>query len=145
MVIPEVGNFTLNGKIYEQNEIEFLPTKVEEAADQLMIAKWVIRNLAYSYGLDITFAPKITVGKAGSGLHVHMRIMKDGKNQMLADGALSETARKSDCRNDATGSFDYCVRKYESNLLLPFGSSSGSSDKRLLGRPEPFRYWYVSP
>ena len=91
----EVGNFTLNGKIYEQNEIEFLPTKVEEAADQLMIAKWVIRNLAYSYGLDITFAPKITVGKAGSGLHVHMRIMKDGKNQMLADGALSETARKA--------------------------------------------------
>ena len=60
-----------------------------------MIAKWVIRNLAYSYGLDITFAPKITVGKAGSGLHVHMRIMKDGKNQMLADGALSETARKA--------------------------------------------------
>ena len=42
----EVGNFTLNGKIYEQNEIEFLPTKVEDAADQLMIAKWVIRNLA---------------------------------------------------------------------------------------------------
>lgn len=91
----EVGNFTLNGKVYEQNEIEFLPTRVEDAADQLMIAKWVIRNLAYEYGLDITFAPKITAGKAGSGLHVHMRIMKDGKNQMLANGALSETARKA--------------------------------------------------
>ncbi len=91
----EVGNFTLNGKIYEQNEIEFLPTKVEDAADQLMIAKWVIRNLAYEYGLDITFAPKITTGKAGSGLHVHMRIMKDGRNQMLQDGVLSETARKA--------------------------------------------------
>ena len=91
----EVGNFTLNGKIYEQNEIEFLPTKVEAAADQLMIAKWVIRNLAYEYGLDITFAPKITTGKAGSGLHIHMRIMKEGKNQMLHDGILSETARKA--------------------------------------------------
>ena len=91
----EVGNFTLNGKIYEQNEIEFLPTKVEDAADQLMIAKWVIRNLAYEYGLNITFAPKITTGKAGSGLHVHMRIMKDGKNQMLQNGVLSETARKA--------------------------------------------------
>ena len=76
----------MNGKIYEQNEIEFLPTRVEDAADQLMIAKWVIRNLAYEYGLNITFAPKITTGKAGSGLHVHMRIMKDGKNQMLQDG-----------------------------------------------------------
>lgn len=91
----EVGNFTLNGLVYEQNEIEFLPTGAEEAADQLIIAKWIIRNLAHSYGYDITFAPKITVGKAGSGLHVHMRIMQDGKNQMLSDGVLSETARKA--------------------------------------------------
>lgn len=91
----EVGNFTLNGLIYEQNEIEFLPCPAENAADQLMIAKWAIRNLAHEYGYNITFAPKITVGKAGSGLHVHMRIMKDGKNQMLANGTLSETARKA--------------------------------------------------
>ena len=91
----EVGNFTLDGKIYEQNEIEFLPVRAEQAADQLMIAKWIIRNLAYQYGYDITFAPKITAGKAGSGLQIHMRIMKDGKNQMLKDGVLSETARKA--------------------------------------------------
>ena len=87
----EVGNFMLDGKVYEQNEIEFLPVNAENAADQLMIAKWVIRNLAYQYGYDITFAPKITVGKAGSGLHIHMRMMKDGQNQMLKDGALSDT------------------------------------------------------
>ena len=91
----EVGNFTLDGKIYEQNEIEFLPVRADQAADQLMIAKWIIRNLAYQYGFDLTFAPKITAGKAGSGLHIHMRIMKDGKNQMLKDGVLSETARKA--------------------------------------------------
>lgn len=91
----EVGNFTIDGMIYEQNEIEFLPVNAEKAADQLMIAKWIIRNLAYKLGLDITFAPKITTGKAGSGLHVHMRIMKDGKNMMLQDGVLSETARKA--------------------------------------------------
>lgn len=91
----EVGNFTQDGKIYEQNEIEFLPTNAEDAADQLVLAKWIIRNLAYEYGVDITFAPKITVGKAGSGMHVHMQIMKDGKNQMLEKGILSETARKA--------------------------------------------------
>ena len=91
----EVGNFTIDGKIYEQNEIEFLPVNANDAADQLMIAKWIIRNLAFQFGYDITFAPKITTGKAGSGLHVHMRIMKDGKNQMLKDGVLSETARKA--------------------------------------------------
>ncbi len=90
-----VGNFTIDGLIYEQNEIEFLPVRVEDAADQLMIAKWIIRNLAQEYGYDITFAPKITTGKAGSGLHIHMRIMKDGRNVMLDNGVLSETARKA--------------------------------------------------
>ena len=90
----EVGNFTLNGLTYEQNEIEFLPVPVEQAADQLMLAKWVIRNLAYEEGYNVTFAPKITSGKAGSGLHIHMRMTRDGHNQMLIDGALSDDARR---------------------------------------------------
>ena len=90
----EVGNFNLNGLTYEQNEIEFLPVPVEQAADQLMLAKWVIRNLAYEEGYDVTFAPKITTGKAGSGLHIHMRMTKDGRNQMLKDGKLSDDARR---------------------------------------------------
>ncbi len=91
----EVGNFTLDELVYEQNEIEFLPTAALDAADQLMVAKWIIRNLAYKYGYEVTFAPKITAGKAGSGLHIHMRIMKDGKNMMLDGGRLSEVARKA--------------------------------------------------
>lgn len=79
----EVGNFTLDGRNYEQNEIEFLPIDARKAADQLMLAKWVIRNLAFREGLDVTFAPKITAGKAGSGLHIHMKLMREGKNIML--------------------------------------------------------------
>ncbi len=89
----EVGNFHYNGKIYEQNEIEFLPTDVEDAADQLVVAKWIIRSLAYDYNLNVTFAPKITAGKAGSGLHIHMRIMKNQENQMLKNGKLSSVAK----------------------------------------------------
>ncbi len=91
----EVGNFTIQDFVYEQNEIEFLPVNAEEAADQLMIAKWIIRNLANQFGYDVTFAPKITAGKAGSGLHIHMKIVKDGQNQMLNGGVLSSTARKA--------------------------------------------------
>ena len=67
---------------------------MEQAADQLMLAKWVIRNLAYEEGYDVTFAPKITTGKAGSGLHIHMRMTKDGQNQMLSGGVLSDAARR---------------------------------------------------
>ncbi len=91
----EVGNFRFKGLVYEQNEIEFLPVLCTEAADQLLVAKWVIRNLAYREGLNVTFAPKITTGKAGSGLHVHMRLMKDGRNMMVNGGRLSEEARKA--------------------------------------------------
>lgn len=91
----EVGNFVQDGMLYEQNEIEFMPTNLEEAADQLVIAKWILRSLAYKYGVPLTFAPKITVGKAGSGLHIHTKIVKDGRNQMIKDGKLSDTARKA--------------------------------------------------
>lgn len=94
----EVGNFTLDGIVYEQNEIEFMPVDAEDAADQLMLAKWAIRNLALREGFNVTFAPKITTGKAGSGLHVHMRFVdaETGKNMMLDDSRqLSDTARKA--------------------------------------------------
>ena len=91
----EVGNFAQDGKLYEQNEIEFLPCPAEDAANQLTVAKWIIRNLGAQCGLDVTFAPKITVGKAGSGLHIHMRLMKDGQNQMLKDGVISDTAKRA--------------------------------------------------
>lgn len=91
----EVGNFTLGDYEYEQNEIEFTPTTLEDAADQLLIAKWILRNLAREYGVNITFAPKITVGKAGSGLHVHTRLIKDGRNVMVENGKLSDVAKRA--------------------------------------------------
>lgn len=91
----EVGNFSVGDTMYEQNEIEFLPTYLEDAADQLVIAKWLMRALAYQYGITVTFAPKITVGKAGSGMHVHTRISKDGKNMYIGENGLTETAHKA--------------------------------------------------
>ncbi len=91
----EVGNFVIGDKVYEQTEIEFLPTNLEDAADQLLIAKWIIRNLANEYGYDVTFAPKITVGKAGSGMHIHTRLMKDGKNAFVNNGELTDVAYKA--------------------------------------------------
>jgi len=91
----EVGNFSIDGKIFEQNEIEFLPVPACLAADNLMIAKWIIRTLAMKKGFDVTFAPKITEGKAGSGLHIHFKVMKDGRNMMIENGTLSDIAKKA--------------------------------------------------
>jgi glutamine synthetase len=90
----EVGTFIKGEELFEQHEIEFLPVEVEESVEQLLIAKWILRMLGKKYGVEISFAPKITVGKAGSGLHIHMLLEKDGRNIMVEEGKLSDTARK---------------------------------------------------
>lgn len=91
----EVGNFSHGEFEYEQSELEFSPCPLDDAAAQLLIAKWILRNLAYQYGFTITFAPKITVGKAGSGMHVHTKLLKDGKCHMMKEGKLSDAARRA--------------------------------------------------
>lgn len=89
------NNGEIRGKRAEQLEIEYLPTPVEEASDNLTLGRWIIRNVAYRYGCVATFTPKIEEGIAGNGLHVHLQIMKNGKNKMTdAKGRLSETAQR---------------------------------------------------
>jgi len=90
----EVGNILHEEWEMVQQEIEFLPEPIEDAADQLVKAKWVLREVAYKNGLEVSFAPKIIVGHAGSGLHVHSRLMRDGVNVMADRNGLTETARK---------------------------------------------------
>ncbi len=121
----EVGNFTLDNKTYEQNEIEFLVSPVEQAADQLVMAKWIIRNLAFRYGLNITFAPKITAGKAGSGLHFHTRMVKDGNSVMIKDGKLSDDALT------AIAGYMKCA-----SSLTAFGNTNPTSYFRLVPHQE---------
>lgn len=121
----EVGSFTKDGEDYEQHEIEFLPVEIDEAVDQLLIAKWIIRILCYEYGVEVSFAPKITVGKAGSGLHIHMMLEKDGRNMMVEKGQLSPTARKM-----------IAGILYFSRSLTAFGNTIPTSYLRLVPHQE---------
>ena len=121
----EVGNFAVDDNIYEQNEIEFLVTDVEDAANQLIIAKWIIRKLALECGLDVTFAPKITVGKAGSGMHIHTRIVKDGENCMVDKDGLSDVAKT------AIAGYMQCAAS-----LTAFGNMNPTSYFRLVPHQE---------
>jgi glutamine synthetase len=91
----EVGDLPPKGtKVAEQHEIELLPEPIEDMADHITIAKWVIRNIAAQWGVTVTFAPKIEVGHAGSGLHIHLCGERDGKGVMVEKGELSATARQ---------------------------------------------------
>jgi glutamine synthetase len=121
----EVGSFTKDGEDFEQHEIEFLPVEIDEAVDQLVIAKWIIRMLGFEYGVEVSFAPKITVGKAGSGMHVHMMLEKNDKNIMVDNGKLSATARKM-----IAGILDL------SKALTAFGNTIPTSYLRLVPNQE---------
>ncbi|WP_292518363.1 glutamine synthetase family protein [Methanoculleus sp.] len=121
----EVGCFFADDLYYEQHEIEFLPMPVEQAVEQLIIAKWVLRMLGNQYGVEISFAPKITVGKAGSGMHFHMLVEKDGRNLMVEGGRLSPMARKM-----IAGILD------ASDALTAFGNTIPTSYLRLVPHQE---------
>lgn len=85
----------ISEKQAEQLEIEFLPTDVEDAADNLVLARWLIRNVAYRHGCVATFTPKLEEGVAGNGLHVHMEVMRNGKNLMIdSNGAFSKEGKR---------------------------------------------------
>lgn len=121
----EVGCFCNGDTYYEQHEIEFLPMPVEQAVEQLVIAKWILRMLGSRYGVEISFAPKITVGKAGSGMHFHMLVEKDGRNLVVEDGRLSPLARKM-----IAGILD------AADALTAFGNSIPTSYLRLVPHQE---------
>ena len=91
----EVGHITEDSYEMEQHEIEFLPVPVEDAADQLITAVWMLRMIGYKYGVTISLSPKILAGHAGSGLHIHTRLSKGGKNMMVKGSQLSDMAKKA--------------------------------------------------
>ena len=90
----EKGAFVYQGKYYEQQEIEFLPESPQNAVEQLIIAKWILRMLGDKYGVELTFIPKILPNYQGSGLHMHMKVEQNGINLMLEDGKISSLAKK---------------------------------------------------
>ena len=121
----EVGSFSKDGEDFEQHEIEFMPVEIDEAVDQLLISKWIIRILGYNYGVEVSFAPKITVGKAGSGMHIHMMLEKDGVNMMVENGKLSNAAKRM-----IAGILDL------SKSLTAFGNTIPTSYLRLVPHQE---------
>ncbi len=85
----------LNGKFAEQVEIEFSLSDVETAGDNVILAEWIIRNVASRHGMLATFYPKIEPEQAGTGFHIHMALSKDGHNSMCnKNGELTKDARK---------------------------------------------------
>ncbi|MFC3688169.1 glutamine synthetase beta-grasp domain-containing protein [Aquipuribacter hungaricus] len=90
----EVGSILEDDRQLVQHEIELRPVLLEQAADALVLTRWVVREVAASHGLEATFAPLVSDQGAGNGLHVHSRLVRDGVNETVDDDGLSVTGRR---------------------------------------------------
>lgn len=83
------------GRIWEQHEIELGLAPLPDAADALILTRWVLLNLAREQGLACRFDPIVKEGHAGSGLHIHSLPLPvgDGPRGFDADGAVGLAGR----------------------------------------------------
>jgi glutamine synthetase len=77
-----------------QSEIDLMSQGLVESADQVMLARYIIRNVAHRHGKTATFMPKPLHGDNGSGMHVHFTLWKENQPLLAGNGyaGLSDLA-----------------------------------------------------
>lgn len=83
LTLEEMG-FEIEASHHEvapaQHEIDFKYDEALRTADNIMTFKLTVKSIAKRHGLHATFMPKPKYGVNGSGMHINMSLMKDGKN-----------------------------------------------------------------
>jgi len=77
-----------------QTEIDLRFNKMVRSADNMMLYKYIVKNVANQYGKTVTFMPKPLFNDNGSGMHTHQSLWKDSKPLFAGDGyaGLSQMA-----------------------------------------------------
>ncbi|MEH2356829.1 type I glutamate--ammonia ligase [Nostoc sp.] len=128
-----------------QCELGFRFGKLIEAADWLMIYKYVIKNVAKKYGKTVTFMPKPIFGDNGSGMHCHQSIWKDGQPLFAGDkyaglsdmglyyigGLLKHAPALLAITNPSTNSYKRLVPGYEAPVNLAYSQGNRSASIRI--------------
>ena len=76
-----------------QGEIDMRYRALTKMADQVMLQKYIVKNVAHANGKTATFMPKPLFGDNGSGMHTHQSIWKDGTNLFFDAGGYALTSQ----------------------------------------------------
>ena len=80
----EEMNFTVESSHHEmapaQHEVDFKYDNALKTADNIQTFKLAVKTIAKRHGLHGTFMPKPKSGVNGSGMHINMSLVKNGKN-----------------------------------------------------------------
>lgn len=86
------------GIAIEQSNPEYAPGQVEvnirydealKSADQIIMFRSLVQQLAHNHGYLATFMAKPFIDQSGSGFHTHYSIWKDGKNAFADNGKIN--------------------------------------------------------
>jgi glutamine synthetase len=128
-----------------QAEIDIKFNEMVRIADQMMMYKYIVKNVAYKHRKTATFMPKPIYGDNGSGMHVHFSLWKDNKPLFAGDGyaGLSQTALYAiggilkhapailAFSNPTTNSYKRLVPGYEAPVNLAYSQRNRSASCRI--------------
>ena len=128
-----------------QHELGLIFDSLVKQADELQKYKYIIDNVAQSYGRSATFMPKPLKGDNGSGMHVNMSIWKDGKPIFAGDkyadlsqealyfigGILTHAKALNAFTNPSTNSYKRLVPGYEAPVLRAYSARNRSGCVRI--------------
>ena len=134
-----------------QHELGMKFAELTTCADQMQIYKYVVHQVAHSYGKSATFMPKPVFGDNGTGMHCHQSIWKDGQpvfaGSEYADlsetclyyigGVLKHAKAINAFTNPSTNSYKRLVPGYEAPVLLAYSARNRSASCRIPYTPSP--------
>ncbi|CDP53650.1 type I glutamate--ammonia ligase [Paradevosia shaoguanensis] len=128
-----------------QHELGIRFKPMIQSADDVLIYKYVIQQVANAYGKTATFMPKPVYGDNGSGMHCHMSIWKDGKPLFAGDqyaglsmdalyyigGVIKHAKAINAFTNPTTNSYKRLVPGFEAPVLLAYSARNRSASCRI--------------